>query len=215
MDSFTVKLFWKDRQQLAVLLVWACLVALPIGRAVEVPVMLMALAGLYLLVKHWHSWRANPAFRLFACVFLLAWIPILISLVDAVRPQSTTMMSVNHLRFAFSGIFILHVLSTPLAHRRFPALCAWLLLFWLADGMIQMAAGRDLFGFAAAVVIATVIVILAAGARSAWITVTVVMLAYCVVLWHRRSRASFSAGGRPGRRWRYRRRGFLGRLRAL
>ena len=40
------------RQQLAVLLVWACLLVLPIGRLVEVPVMLMAIAGLYLLVNH-------------------------------------------------------------------------------------------------------------------------------------------------------------------
>ena len=217
------------RQQLAVLLVWACLLVLPIGRLVEVPVMLMAIAGLYLLVKHWQSWRHNPAFKLFACVFLLAWIPILISLLDAVRPQSTIMMSVNHLRFAFSGLYILHVLSTPEAHRRFLTLCAWLLLFWVVDGMVQMAIGWDLFGFptpasgrmnalfgrslvygtllavlcpllwehaarywsrwqVATVVIATVIAVLAAGTRSAWITVIVILLAYGVLFLHRGQR---------------------------
>ncbi len=96
--------------------------------------MLMTIAGLYLLVKYWRGWRHDQAFKLFTCVFLLAWIPILVSLVDAVRPQSTIGVSVSHLRFAFSGIFILHVLSTPAAHRRFLTLCAWLLLFWVVDG---------------------------------------------------------------------------------
>lgn len=226
---------WKDRQQLAVLLVWTCLLVLPVGRVVEVPVMLMAIAGVYLLFKHWPSWRHNQAFKLFVAVFLLAWIPILISLLDAVRPQSTAMMSVNHLRFAFSGFFILHVLSSPEAHRRFLALCAWLLLFWVVDGMVQVSVGRDLFGFAIplpgrinalfgdeglvygilvavlcpllwehaarhwsrwqamAVVIATVIVILAAGARSAWITIVVILLAYGVLLWRRRRHFSMPA----------------------
>jgi O-antigen ligase len=197
---------------------------------VEVPVMLMAIAGLYLLFKHWRSWRHSPAFKLFACAFLLAWIPILVSLVDAVRPESTAMMSVNHLRFAFSGIFILHVLSTPKAQRRFLTLCAWLLLFWLVDGIVQIAIGWDLFGFTApaagrinalfgdeglvygtvvavfcpllwehaarhwsrwqvaAVLIATVIVVLEAGARSAWLTVIVILLAYGILLWRRRGR---------------------------
>ena len=219
---------WFTRDQWPLLLIWSCLVVLPIGRVVEVPVMLMAIAGLYLLVKHWRSWRHNQAFKLFTYVFLLAWIPILVSLVDAVRPQSTAMMSVNHLRFAFSGIFILHILSTPETHRRFLGLCAWLLLVWVVDGIVQMAAGRNLLGFAApagdrinalfgeeglvygtllavlcpllwehaarrwsrwqlaAVVIATVVVILAAGARSAWITVVVILLAYGVLLWRRR-----------------------------
>lgn len=220
-----------SRQHLAplpILLIWSCLLVLPIGRVVEVAVMLMAIAGLYLACKHWRSWRRDPAVRLFICVFLLAWIPILISLADAVRPQSTVMMSVNHLRFAFSGLFILHVLSTPAAHERFLAWCAWLLLFWIADGLLQMGFGRDLFGFAtpqimpgvervnalfgmhglvygtlvtvfcpllweharrrwarwalAGVVLATVIITLGSGTRSAWISIAVLLLAYAVLL---------------------------------
>ena len=228
MEYPTLYTSWVNRQQPAVLLIWACLLVLPIGRTVEAPVMLMAIAGLYLLFKHWRSWRQNPAFKLFAGVFLLAWIPILVSLVDAVRLQSTAMTSINHLRFAFSGFFILHVLSIPETHRRLLSLCAWLLLVWVLDGIVQMAAGRDLLGFAvpaggrinalfgkeglvygillavlcpllwehaarhwsrwqlAAIAVATVVAILAAGARSAWITVVVVLFAYGAVLWRRR-----------------------------
>ena len=42
----------------------------------------------------------------------------------------------------------------------------------------------------AAVVVATIVVVLVAGARSAWITLFVVMLAYGVVLWRRWDRLS-------------------------
>ena len=149
MQRFNLALSWFTRDQWPLLLIWSCLVVLPIGRVVEVSVMLMAIAGVYLLFKHWRSWRYLPAFKLFGIVFLLAWIPILISLVDAVRVESTARMTVNHLRFGFSGLFILHVLSTPTAHRRFLALCAWVLLFWIVDGMVQLGFGRDLFGFPA------------------------------------------------------------------
>ena len=218
------------RDQWPLLLIWSCLVVLPIGRVVEVPVMVMAIAGLYLLVKHWRTWRFEPAFRLFGTVFLLAWIPIVVSLVDAVRVESTATMTINHLRFGFGGLFILHFLSTPQAHRRFVTLCAWLLLFWIVDGMVQIAVGRDLFGFAlenmtrvnalfgyeglvygtvvsvfcpllwehaarrwsrwqvAVVVVGTIIVVIEAGARSAWITVIVLLLVYGLLAWRRRGR---------------------------
>ena len=141
---------WKHKlcEHSPVVLVWLCLVVLPIGRVVEVPVMLMAIAGIYLCVRHWRRFAGDPAYQLFISVFLLAWIPILVSLPDAVRPESTRMMAVNHLRFAFSGIFILYALSTRDAHRRFLTLCAWLLLFWVVDGIVQIVAGRDLLGFA-------------------------------------------------------------------
>ena len=221
-------LFWKNPRGLGLLLVWVCLLVLPVGRLVELPVMLMALGGLYLLVRDWRRWRENRGFKLFACVFLLAWIPILLSLPDAVRPQSTAMMSANHLRFAFGGVFMLHVLSSPRAHRRLLCLCAWLLLIWIADGLIQFGFGRDLLGFkapeivpgverinalfgeqglvygtlvavlspllweharrrwarwqTAMVVFATVLVVLITGARSAWISMCVLLLAYGVLL---------------------------------
>lgn len=141
-------LLWREPSQVQILLVFSCLLVLPVGRVVEVPVMLMAIGGVYLLIRHWKRIRANPAFRLFCAVFLLAWIPILISAVDAVDPQTSAKVSLNHLRFGFSGIFILHALSTPEAHRRLVFLCAWLLLFWLLDGVVQAVFGRDLFGFA-------------------------------------------------------------------
>ena len=182
MQPSNLAMSWFTRDQWPLLLIWSCLVVLPIGRLVEVSVMLMAIAGVYLLFKHWRTWRYLPAFRLFGTVFLLAWIPILISLLDAVRPESTAMMSVNHLRFAFSGLFILHVLSTPTAHQRFLTLCAWVLLFWIVDGMVQLGFGRDLFGFPAQEIRPGVYRLNALFGREGLVYGTVLTV-FCALLW--------------------------------
>jgi len=227
-----------ERTQWAILLVWSCLLVLPVGRLVELPVAVMALAGVYVMARDWRRVRDEPAVWLFAVAFVCAWIPILVSLVDAVNPESTGRMALNHLRFAFGGVFIVYVLATAHTHARFMRLCAWLLLLWVADGLVQMVLGRDVFGFAAppgrinalfaeeglsypillgvlcpllwehaarhwarwqvaAVVLATVTVVLVAGARSAWISIAVIAVTYGVVLWRRRGRfpvALFAAG---------------------
>ena len=138
-----------DRETLAVLLVWSCLLVQPIGRLVELPVVVMALGGVYLLVRRWPEIRDDAATRWYATAFLLAWIPVVVSLVDAVNAEATLRIVVNHLRFAFGGVFIVYALGSPRAHDRFLALCAWVLLAWVADGLVQVLIGRDVFGFAA------------------------------------------------------------------
>ena len=129
------------------LLVWSCLLVLPFGRVVEVPVLVMAVAGLVLLIKRGREWVYDPSLRLFSAVFLCAWIPILLSLPDAVNPSRSIGVAVNHLRFYLAGVFILYALGEPRAQGRFLRLCAWLLLFWILDGFAQSMLGRDLFRY--------------------------------------------------------------------
>lgn len=113
---------------------------------VEVPVLAMAVAGLWLLVRHGKQFLTLGVFRVFTIVFLLAWVPILISLIDAVNPERTLVVAVNHLRFFFAGIFMLHALGDRLAQNRFLTLSAWLLGFWVVDALVQSAIGVDLVG---------------------------------------------------------------------
>ncbi|MDX1513410.1 MAG: O-antigen ligase family protein, partial [Gammaproteobacteria bacterium] len=126
--------------------VWSCLVLLPFGRLVEVPVLAMAAAGIVLLVRRGRTLLAGSGFRIFSLVFLLAWIPILVSLPDAVNPQRTLVVGINHLRFYFAGVFMLHALGNPAAQERFLRLAAWLLGFWMLDALVQFAFGADVFG---------------------------------------------------------------------
>lgn len=127
-------------------MIWSCLVLLPFGRLVEVPVLLMAAAGIVLIVRQRTMLLAKPSVRTFCWVFAAMWLPILISLVDAVSPERTTVIAVNHLRFFFSGVFMAWALSDAWARDRLLTLSGWLLVFWLVDAGVQMVLGFDLIG---------------------------------------------------------------------
>ena len=57
-----------------VILVFSAPLVLPFGRAVEAPVLLMALLGAVLLVKHWNSWRRQARVGLFFAAFLASFL---------------------------------------------------------------------------------------------------------------------------------------------
>ncbi|MDX1433654.1 MAG: O-antigen ligase family protein [Gammaproteobacteria bacterium] len=130
-------------------LIAACLLVLPFGRVVEGPVALMAIAGLYLLASERRALLSRPAVRLFGAVFLAAWAPMVISLMDAVNPEHTGITVLNHLRFYLGGLFVLHVLARADDHRWLLRVCAWVLAVWVVDALVQIAFGRDLLGYAA------------------------------------------------------------------
>ena len=125
----------------------ACVVLLPVGRMVEVPVLLMAAGGLTLGLRHAADWLRAPPMRTFLLVFCAYWIPILLSWPDAVNRDHTTVVAVNSLRFLLSGVFIVHVLSQPRRLSGLHRVIAWVLLFWVVDGVIQSFVGTDLFGY--------------------------------------------------------------------
>lgn len=129
-----------------VLVVWSCLALLPFGRAVEVPVLLMAAAGIVLVVRERRALLDLPGVRLFTLVFACMWLPVLASLPDAVNPERSLTVAVNHLRFLFAGVFMCRVLATAWARERLLALAAWLLVAWMADGLVQAVLGVDLLG---------------------------------------------------------------------
>jgi len=133
-----------------VLLVWSCLLLLPFGRAVEVPVLLMAAAGIGLVVRERTRLLASPATRTFVFVFAAMWLPMALSLPDAVHPQRTALVVANHLRFLLGGLFICHALAAPGARERLLALAGALLALWVLDGGVQWLLGVDLLGQASA-----------------------------------------------------------------
>ncbi len=128
-------------------LAWSCLLLLPVGRMVEVPVLLMAALGLWLTVGG--GWRLHelPAMRLFGAVFLAMWLPQLLALPGAVEPTHSARVVVTHLRFFLGGIFLILAIHSAGSHQKLLRLSAWLLTFWLLDAVVQMVLGYDLFGF--------------------------------------------------------------------
>jgi O-antigen ligase len=132
-----------------VILVFSAPLLLPVGRAVEAPVLLMALLGVVLLVKHGRFWWRQARVRLFCAAFLASWIPMALSLPDAVNFTKTGIVVLNHLRFLFAGLFMLHVLYENAARALLLRLLGWLLAFWVLDAVVQYFLGVDVFGFKA------------------------------------------------------------------
>ncbi len=129
-----------------VLLVWSCLLLLPVGRLVELPTTVMAIiAG-----RLWYRCHLHPLanrYRIFTLAFFLIWLPMAISLTDAVNPTEALRVTTLYLRFYFAGLFIIWAIDNKEKRNLLLRLTAWLLLFWAADAIIQFIFGTDLFGY--------------------------------------------------------------------
>ena len=130
-----------------VLLVWSCLVVLPVGRLVEAPTLIMAISGAILLWRHGRQLAWEGGGRLFTMLFLCIWLPTLLSLPGAVNPERTGSILVGLPRFYLAGLFIVWTINSQIRRERLLILCAALIAFWLIDGLIQAFRGVDLFGF--------------------------------------------------------------------
>ena len=134
------------REYLPVLLPWSCLLLLPFGRLVELPVLVMAIWAIRLIVRHGRAIYWQGSAKLFTIIFLLFWIPACVSAFDAVYLDKTLRTVLGQPRLYFAGLFMVHYLSTPTAWQRLLRLSSWLLLFWVGDAFFQALAGVDLLG---------------------------------------------------------------------
>lgn len=134
-------------QNSSVFLVFAAFLCLPIGRAVELPTFIMAVFGLLIAWRRKGYLFADPSQRLFGLLFLCVWLPMLLSVVDAVNMNKASSSSLVFLRFYFVGIFVIATLANVRRQGLILHLGAALIAFWVLDALIQAVVGEDLFGF--------------------------------------------------------------------
>ncbi len=113
----------------------------------EAPIIIMAVLGFYLCVKKGRTFFWSGTSRTFTVLFLLFWLPVLFSIPGAINPGKASIVVLAFLRLYFAGLFTIHTLSDALARERFLKLCAWGLLFWVGDSLLQVVRGVDLFGY--------------------------------------------------------------------
>lgn len=121
-------------------------VLLPVGTAFNVPVVAMAVAGAVLLARRGRALARDPALRFCSVLFLCMWVPMLLSLPDAVYPPRALSTTLEFPRFGLMAVFVAAVLAAEEKRRRLLAVTLGLLAFWTLDGCLQFAVGRDLFG---------------------------------------------------------------------
>ncbi len=128
------------------LLVWSCIALLPIGRTAEIPVAAMAVYG----GAFWYKGTIQPLqgrYRSFTLAFFLFWIPMILSVPDAVEPSEALRVTALYLRFFFAGLFIVWAIDSPEKRDLLLKFTAYLLLFWVADAVFQFFVGFNSFGY--------------------------------------------------------------------
>jgi O-antigen ligase len=144
-----MKLFFRRLQSdWASWLAVAFIALLPFGRLAEIPLSLFALSLPFLAwFEHHRRMMARSALflvPLFACY----WVPMLLSSFDSMDMHKSWTQSLAALRYLAAALSMSVLLRAPSDRERVLRWTAYLLLFWAADGFIQLFIGKDLFGIA-------------------------------------------------------------------
>lgn len=90
----------------------------PLGNSFELPMAIMACLGLWLTLSQRRAVMALPALKPLLLIFACIWLPMLISLTDAVNLPRAAQTTLVFLRFPFAAIFAICVLAAPVARDR-------------------------------------------------------------------------------------------------
>jgi O-antigen ligase len=121
---------------------------LPFGRFSEFPLSLFALSLPFLWRQQPHRQAIRKAARWLVPLFLCFWLPMVLSSADSYAPQKSWMHSLVALRFLAAALAMATLLHAPSLRWRVLRWTAYLLLFWAADGFVQLLFGSDLLGIA-------------------------------------------------------------------
>ncbi|WP_157662699.1 O-antigen ligase [Sulfuriferula sp. AH1] len=120
--------------------------AMPFGKGFEVPLAFMAIGGMVLLAKEGTSQIKTDNMRWALILFACIWLPILISLPDAVALEPTASTALAFLRFPFAIIFAIYALSNPEHRPKLFTAIFGMFTIVIADGLLQAMTGRNILG---------------------------------------------------------------------
>ncbi len=112
----------------------------------EIPLSLFALSMGFLAFSAGGRGQIRAAARFLIPLFLCIWIPMLISSLDSLDPRKSWFQTLSSLRYPAAALAIAVLLREQSLRHSLLRLTTWLLLFWAADGYVQLAFGHDLFG---------------------------------------------------------------------
>ena len=133
---------------------WPCWLAvsfftlLPFGRLAEIPLSAFALYLPFLARSAEHRQRIKQVSVIVVPVFLCFWLPMVLSSFDSYLPQKSWTSSIAALRFLAAALSMAVLLRADSARWRVIRWTSFLLVFWAADGFVQLIFGTDLLGIA-------------------------------------------------------------------
>ncbi|MCG8379797.1 MAG: O-antigen ligase family protein [Proteobacteria bacterium] len=112
------------------------------------PVGLMAVIGLFKITASPTKIFKDQILKIFTIVFLVIWIPMLISYPDAVNKEHAVHTIIPYLRFYFAGVFIIEEIAKDADRLKFILVSVfYIVFFWTIDATIQFIFGQNLLGF--------------------------------------------------------------------
>jgi O-antigen ligase len=124
---------------------WAFLI--PLGKGEQIPVGILAVMGLFILIRSGRDMLRSPAVKGFLLLFALYLVPVLISMTDAVSLKYPGRVFLTGLLSGFAGLSLIFAIEKDSRTlKRITLVLAAIVLFWLVDAGIQAVFRRDLFG---------------------------------------------------------------------
>lgn len=136
-----------DQRKIDIILVVLCLLVTPFARAGEIPIILMALFGAYFFAINEKGIRRNEAVKIYFLLFLMIWIPVLLSIPGAANFNKTFVSGLIFIRFFFLGVFVILFINSKEKVDTILKFSSFLLFFWIFDALFQYVIGYDLLGF--------------------------------------------------------------------
>lgn len=136
----------------------AAVALLPFGRMTEIPLLCLSIFGVIAL-KRWSlvvvKSENHSEWRLLGLLFLSFWLPMLLSLSDAVSPEKSQITTLGALRYPLfvAGLLWWYQTSADRAPAqdallsRFGCAVTILLCIWCADALLQFLTGSNLLGY--------------------------------------------------------------------
>jgi len=138
------KSIWAKYSWLIVLLYIALL---PTKTLYNVPIVVLAGAGVILIYLHRNIYCENDNIKRFGLIFLFIWIPMILSLPDAVNFQESYRKVLSFAVYYLMGVAVISSLTDEIRKQYLINGTGILLLFWCLDASWQSYAGSNLFGF--------------------------------------------------------------------
>lgn len=143
-----MKSFQKDPNiDFSIILISSFLLLSPFGRLSNIPMAVMCLLGTRLLILREIDFQRRE-YKYFSFVFLCFFIPIICSFPDAVNKGNVASVAGFYTTYFFSGIYVVRSLVGNYSKQHLLLkICAYALIIWVIDALVQVAFGYDFFGF--------------------------------------------------------------------
>lgn len=125
----------------------AVIALLPFARLSEVPILILAVWGLFQLISQFADLKSQPWFKSYSCFYLGFFLLAAISSLDSYWPEKSWLVSLSSIRFYLMGVLLL---SHPKSKELLTAVVIWvamLMVLWSIDALVQATFGFNLLGF--------------------------------------------------------------------